>query len=558
MGIKKGYKLIGAAVVISLALIVGYNYFSYKNAESIFGRSFNEIRPIIKVQDGINIIIDPRMELLASVQLNSNYKVVNNLNFKYKQDMKKYFFDFYNHKAVKIFSELDKKGFNYDAPPTFMLYLSNPEELKISMELDKYLINRAGGEKILKDFDYELRLYAKDTNFIKFYKNNTEFYKELIDGTAKDIKEFKLVDSIEKYYGSKQHSYNLILSPNFVNGGYGPKIKLKDGSSDIYGIIGALNVKNEKPVFDKEYIRGLLWHEFGHSFINPLVEENKDELNKYSSLFKPIENKMKKQAYGSWENCIDEHLVRAATIRLINKYAGKEAAEKSINYEKSNGFFYIEGLCKSLEIYENNRDKYRNLEAFFPELVKVFKDYAEKYKGEDFYSSVFQGPINALWDDLENKPITIIIPTKEKDNTGDEISRYAKSTIKNSLNKKEVITDIEALKMDLSDSNIVVYGTVEGNLWLSANEDKFPFKLKQDKVIADKEYKGSSLRFITALPNPQNPKRGLVIYTAQQSKDIVNINSLFHGPTDYVVAQGDSVLTSGNYDKKDGKWEFEK
>jgi len=74
--------------------------------------------------------------------------------------------------------------------------------------------------------------------------------------------------------------------------------------------------------------------------------------------------------------------------------------------------------------------------------------------------------------------------------------------------------------------------------------------------VADKVYQGTDLRFISAWPNPQNPKRGILIYTAQQAGDIVGINSVFHGPTDYVVARGTTVLKAYNYKKNKDNWSF--
>jgi hypothetical protein len=70
-------------------------------------------------------------------------------------------------------------------------------------------------------------------------------------------------------------------------------------------------------------------------------------------------------------------------------------------------------------------------------------------------------------------------------------------------------------------------------------------------------YEGSDLRFISAWPHPQNPNLGMVIYTAQQAKDVVGINGVYHGPTDYLVAQGQTVVHSANYAKKKDLWTFE-
>ena len=58
------------------------------------------------------------------------------------------------------------------------------------------------------------------------------------------------------------------------------------------------------------------------------------------------------------------------------------------------------------------------------------------------------------------------------------------------------------------------------------------------------------------MPNPQNYKSPLVIYTAQDAKDIIGINNVFHGPTDFIVAKDGEELHSGFYDKNEETWRF--
>jgi hypothetical protein len=47
---------------------------------------------------------------------------------------------------------------------------------------------------------------------------------------------------------------------------------------------------------------------------------------------------------------------------------------------------------------------------------------------------------------------------------------------------------------------------------------------------------------------------GVAIYTAQRAEDIVGINNVFHGPTDYVIARGTDRLEEDFYEKRDGEW----
>jgi hypothetical protein len=118
----------------------------------------------------------------------------------------------------------------------------------------------------------------------------------------------------------------------------------------------------------------------------------------------------------------------------------------------------------------------------------------------------------------------------------------------------EIITDSEALERDLGSSSVLVYGTVRGNLWLAQHIDEVPVAIEPNRIVSDREYEGANLRFITAWPNPDNPNRGVLIYTAQRAQDVVGINVVTHGMTDYVIAQGKTILGTGSYIKSNGQW----
>ena len=160
-------------------------------------------------------------------------------------------------------------------------------------------------------------------------------------------------------------------------------------------------------------------------------------------------------------------------------------------------------------------------------------------------------------------PIILVYPTGEADQNAQNAVRKHVKGVKTLLENYfvldiEIMSDEEALKSDLTNKNIIVYGTVEGNLFLRRYSDGFPFSVRDDGITLDREYAGDSLRLITGLPSPVNPENGIVIYTAQKAEDIPDINSIFHGPTDYVVARGAEILGSGDYGNKEGAiWSFD-
>jgi hypothetical protein len=48
-----------------------------------------------------------------------------------------------------------------------------------------------------------------------------------------------------------------------------------DGSLDVFFVTGPGKIEKGLPTFgDKDNLEYMAWHEFGHSFVNPLVDTN--------------------------------------------------------------------------------------------------------------------------------------------------------------------------------------------------------------------------------------------------------------------------------------------
>lgn len=267
---------------------------------------------------------------------------------------------------------------------------------------------------------------------------------------------------------------------------------------------------------------------------------------------------MSSQAYPNWEISVNEHIIRAVTARLVYLDQGQSAYDSVVANEIANGFYYVPALCESLSVYEISRDNYPTLESYYPEIIKVFKDLSEQNLDADFFKMDFTGPINAALINKDSMKVAIILPTQEEDaKIQEDIYSYVEKIKNHFFPKAETIKDTEAITRDLGEYIILAYGTIEGNMWLQEHKDTFPFKVEEDKIIADKTYEEIGMIMISAMPNPQNYKNPLLIYTAQDAKDIIDINSIFHGPTDYIVAKGEKELQSGFYNKDKETWIFQ-
>ena len=331
----------------------------------------------------VNISIDPRIELISVVQLLSDYPLLSQHDFQYKKGVLKYFSPYKSLPAVQKFKEMSEKGFSYDAPPAAMLYLSDPPELKNVLPFTNFndIVGRAGGEENLKAFIGDLRDFAIKSDFMDFFNAHKDYYSTLVRNVETNLGKYKDMTILGDFYGVSKNSYNIIIATLYPNGGYGPQIESEPSKYDLYCIIG--------PFFSKDTLKLIVWHEFSHSFINPVTAQYIDEVNKYFKIFLPIIGKdiSGSEAYLHWKYYVSENIVRAVVDKLneeaIEQEFGKDVAEKlsseTLLYKDivKHGFIYIRGIYDLLDNYEKNRDNYPTFIDFYPEILDYFSEISK-------------------------------------------------------------------------------------------------------------------------------------------------------------------------------------
>jgi hypothetical protein len=509
----------------------------------------------------IKVAVDPRIELLGVVQLLADWGLksthVTELNYSYKQEVLAYFSKYADLAAPGMYPEMLPFGFTLITPVQAIMYHSSPPELEALGPIPVRTLRYSGGSENFEKFMAAMRDFAVTTNFMAFFDAHRAYYDSVAAPVRNLVADHNYVTALEEYCGVRQHSYTIVLGLlQAGNNNYGPRGPASDGSLDVYYVAGVSKIESGLPFFAvNDQLEYMAWHEFGHSFTNPMVIAHIDEIAPYSSLFQPISAMMKQIHYPDWETCVAEHVVRAISVRLNYLKNGQEAGSRAVQYDRSKGFAYIEALCTKLEEYEKQRDKYPTLESFCPELTGVFKQLSEANLGPDFYVTPFFGTINAVTTD--KKAVVLILPSNESNKAvQDSVCRYVQGIHDRFYKDSPLLADTVALRTDLSANSIVVYGTVKGNLWLAQLMPKLPVRIEPDRIVAKGDYLATDLRFISAWPNPQNHSKGVAIYTAQQARDIMGINGVFHGPTDYVVARDTLVLQAGPYVKKGAEWTF--
>lgn len=268
---------------------------------------------------------------------------------------------------------LQPRMLNFSAPSNIMLYTNESLHLRTDIELDDFVISRAGGIDSLRVFLKLLRDFASQSSFNEFYINHRDFYLNIIENTIKNLGSTNYISELESFYGKNQKSYNIVLVSLYNYVGFGNSLLCSNDQREIYNTMGPQKVVNNVPFFgDEDYLKYMIRHEFSHPFVNPLTEKHWDYIKDYSHKYDSIPEVARKNVCGDWQECINEFIIRAITSQIAYNEAyelGSQLYEK----EKSRGVTYLDGLLDKIRFYQSNRESYPTLESYYLNILDVFK-----------------------------------------------------------------------------------------------------------------------------------------------------------------------------------------
>lgn len=504
--------------------------------------------------NGINFRIDPRIELFNIIAMQFGHNGMTLSNIPYKKEMLDYFADYSGHKAPQLLLETWKKGWGVDDPIFFLLYLD--EDLHIKEGLPDGIIERGGGMEHLKKLAGAFRDYAQQSQFQNFFEHiQRPFYEQVLKQTAYNFHDFDVIKSMEHYYGGKANSYNLILN---LMGGYGNfgRAITSGKEVDLYAIVQTRLAAGDLPTFvPSASLTDLILHEFSHGFVNPAVDRYADRVATFDSLYSPIEQSMKFQAYHSWHTVVNEHIVRTNVIRMIRNMYGDDLASKMFyRYEMGRRFIYIDALDRKLDDFEQQRDQYPSFSEFVPELLMAFENLPDHYIKEKQkkvehmrWPQVSEIPKPRAY--AKDSTTVFIVGSEENKADAQQAMNDWVKMYRDMINKQiKIISDREAMEMDLTGKDLVIFGTQEGNALLKKFASNLPVTITDKAIITNKIIEGDHLQLVTSWVNPYDENHVMTIYTAQKTADIKNLQmSPDRENYHYWVGQKTITLDKGDY-----------
>jgi len=321
----------------------------------------------------MEIIVDQRIELMAVIQtmvhywdnlalMYSNKKL---FKCKYKENVDKYFEKYINHETIKLYSELSNNVQDISTFTNLVLCYSNPPNLDSIANIENNINSLFKLNIQYENFINGLKRFYKDTDFRYFFESNRNEYEILMNDYMCRNDLNKYVNIINIYLGSITENYTIVISA-LLMGCFGIKILTNENVTYNYSVISPYDYKENKYIYgSKFFVLDVLWHEIGHLTINYLT---KNYINQSNISQKIISNDFVKHFYTDIETIVNEYIVRAITIRLLEINYGEKIVEDLIKGNIQKGFTEI-GAIKNYISKNCEKDNKFTREEGYRELM---------------------------------------------------------------------------------------------------------------------------------------------------------------------------------------------
>lgn len=341
-----------------------------------------------KTESQIRVEVSEAVELMSILARTAGNKEYNmDMAGQYTKDTEVWFAPYKQHAAVVCFQNLrDQYGISYDAVMSMAIHLD------IDGGKVKFLGEQADLEKRwsnvdIDDFIDKLNTFYIDTRFHNFFEQHRMFYDEGLKEYEANVMTYFHQEWYARFYGTAPTDrFRIVIGFTCGGGNYGPSRQLPGQPREAYAICGYyINPQTGKPYGEGANMATTLIHEFNHSFVNPLLNNETNasliattgqKLHKFSAYA------MERQAYSDWQTVINESIVRAAVIlyMLDQDFDQKQVLNELAN-QVCRSFNWMPELVASLRYYAAHRDQYPTLNDYYPEIARSLSKYIEDEVG---------------------------------------------------------------------------------------------------------------------------------------------------------------------------------
>lgn len=436
----------------------------------------------------------------------------------------------------------ERHGIGYDAPMILAVHLDDQLQPRAIDELPALDARWQGVDAVA--YAAQLRDFATVVKLDELLAAHADYFAKAAAALRTVVEAEQPVAWFDAKFGARDRAtFTVVPGPLNGRNNFGVRATV-GGTSELYQILGIPH-RDGLPDTSEDTV-SLLVHEMAHSYVNPVFERHRAALARAGQhLFGLLEKRMRAQAYTEWKTMLNEAGVRALTTLYLREKHGAEAGARAARAEQRRGFVWTNEL---VEVFRKH-PRGTSLEAAMPAVIAFFEGLHRAYE-HGLPKLPFQGPFDAALEE----PV-FVAPRHPG------LAAYVKTVHGKLFAAMPLVTASETTLRDHPGRNLVAYGApgdnpVVQNILRHARIDVTPDAI----VIGTKRFTGPGLVLAFARFRWDEPSRGVAVYTAARSEDLVGLNhGLRHGSTDWLVAKktpkGYEVLGQGDFPRAvDGAW----
>ncbi len=214
--------------------------------------------------------------------------------------------------------------------------------------------------------------FYREIGFDAFLRQRQPYYAAMLAEVSDNLPPPAFLTEMEHLYGQPSAIYRLypsltmLFSTGFAVGGdhvignvfgsFTPPASVSDEAALRLGFA------------DRQALRTVCVHEFGHSFVNPVIDQaGASVLTATASRFEPIREQMTAQGYNDWKICLYEHFTRAGEV-LTARLVGDDAKARALlaENEQQRHFRYLPQIVEQLQYWYDHE----YLDKSYPQKVE--------------------------------------------------------------------------------------------------------------------------------------------------------------------------------------------
>ena len=342
--------------------------------------------------------IDPNVEVITTLlNLTANGAGEWNAGMPsqpYRREVMQRFAHLREHPAVQKANQLHAQGFWWDAMIQLALTCTAFPEAILTTPLPNSRYTDAGdgdaeaGKRAIADFLPLVDDFYERARFDNFYREQQPRYEGIMAEVSACLPDASWLDLVGNYYGAgagdDARGFYLVPSPLSIAGhGFGNSVH-RDDEIEIYHTFApfcSVEPDADGHGFDSpQSLAELSVHEFGHSFVNHLLEppHYADVIERFVALY-AAERESGQMGWSPRVN-VAEHIIRACEVRIaLVANQPQDAARLLQHHIDQYGCRHLPEIVDAMDDYEQNRERYPSLTAFMPELMRCFDEIALRH-----------------------------------------------------------------------------------------------------------------------------------------------------------------------------------